>query len=99
MKRNTYYPQAISDQIIWLTNFANKLPALAVTLGLTPAQAPPSWRIACGSSMCCRKWFPAAHKFSTGATQAAAEVQFGDGSALMVLPRLLRRHCPATPWP
>ena len=34
-----YYPMAVGGQIIWLTNFANRLPGLAVTLGLTPAQA------------------------------------------------------------
>src|ERR1051326_7890728 len=38
MKRNTYFPIRMADQINWLVNFMNKLPAYTATLGLTPAQ-------------------------------------------------------------
>jgi hypothetical protein len=38
MKRNTYYPIRQHDQIVWLSNFSNKLPGLATPLGLTAAQ-------------------------------------------------------------
>ena len=33
MKRNNYYPSRIADQIIWLTNFRNKLAGHASVLG------------------------------------------------------------------
>ena len=39
MKRNTYYPSLQTDQIVWLINFANKLPGqIAAALGMSPAQ-------------------------------------------------------------
>ena len=38
MKRNAYYPPRQADQLVWLANFANKLPGSAAILGLTPAQ-------------------------------------------------------------
>jgi len=99
MKRAPFYPKDIANQIIWQTNFANRLPGLASILGLTPAQvaaivADCMWLI-----YVLQEWLPAAHKFSTGATQAADEAQFGDGSALMVLPTFTAPALPtgATP--
>jgi hypothetical protein len=86
MKRNTYYPVRQNDQIVWLGNFSSKLPALAVTLGLTAAQvsaavADCGWLIYVQQS-----WLPAGRAWALSCTYAAAEAQTGDSSALMVLP-------------
>jgi hypothetical protein len=99
MKRISYYPQDVANQIIWLTNFANRLPGLAVTLGLTAAQAAGIVADCMWLIYVLQEWVPAAHKFSTGATKAADETQYGDGSALMVLPTLTAPALPtgATP--
>ena len=99
MKRQNYYPRAIAAQIIWLTNFANRIPGLAATLGLTPAQATSIVADCMWLIYLLQEWVPAAHIFSTGATNAANEAQFGDGSALMVLPTFTAPALPtgATP--
>jgi hypothetical protein len=86
MKSTPYYPRSIAAQIIWLTTFGNKIKELGAALGLTPEQiaaivADCMWLI-----YLLQEWVPEAHKFSSGATQAANEAQFGDGTALMVLP-------------
>jgi hypothetical protein len=86
MKRQNYYPRAIPAQIIWLTNFANRIPGLAATLGLTPAQATAIVADCLWLIYVLQEWEQAAHSFSTGATKAANEAQFGDGTQLMVLP-------------
>ena len=86
MKRANYYPLSIPAQIIWLTNFANRIPGLAATLGLTPAQATAAVADCVWLIYVLQEWLQAAHKFGHGATRAADEAQYGDGSALMVLP-------------
>ncbi len=95
MKRQQFYPKSIPAQVIWLTSFANKLPGLAATLGLTPAQAAAIVADCLWLIYVLQEWEQAAHKFSTGATGAAAEAQFGDGSALMVLPAFESPALPA----
>jgi hypothetical protein len=86
MKRNSYYPVNIAAQILWLTNFANKLPGLATTLGLTPAQVAAAVADCLWLIYVLQEWLPAAHKFSLTATKAATEAQYGDGTVPMVLP-------------
>ena len=86
MKRNTYYPVRQADQIVWLANYSNKLPALTATLGLTAAQV--STAVAdCGWLVyVLQTWLPAGRAWALATTDAAAEAQNGDGSALMALP-------------
>jgi len=38
MKRQNYYPTRQADQVLWLENFALKLPAQAASLGLDAAR-------------------------------------------------------------
>ncbi|MEI7731619.1 MAG: hypothetical protein WCO56_18740, partial [Verrucomicrobiota bacterium] len=38
MRNHRYYPRATPAQVLWLKNFAEKLPALAAQLGLTESQ-------------------------------------------------------------
>jgi hypothetical protein len=86
MRRNNYYPLRQNDQIVWLGNFANKLPPLTATLGLTAAQvtaavADCNWLIYVLSA-----WLPAGRAWSLATTDAVADAQSGDGTALMALP-------------
>ena len=50
MTHNTFYPVRVGDQIIWLTNYRNKLPLFAAALALaagavSAAQADCDWLI------------------------------------------------------
>jgi len=86
MRRNNYYPLRQADQIVWVANYSNKLPALAAVLGLTAAQvnsavADCGWLI-----YVLQTWLPAGRAWALATTDAAAEAQNGDGSALMALP-------------
>jgi hypothetical protein len=86
MKRNAYYPIRQSDQIVWLANFANKLPSVAAALGLpaatvTAAVADCNWL-----SYVLQTWLPAVRTWAQSGTDAANDAQIGDGTAAMTLP-------------
>jgi len=86
MKRNNYYPSRQGDQIIWLGNFANKLPGYATTLGLaagvvTAASADCKWTI-----YVLQTWLPAVRTWALSATDAATETQSGAGTGAQTLP-------------
>src|SRR5471030_2886746 len=86
MRRNNYYPLRQTDQIVWLANYSNKLPALAAVLGLTSAQvnsavADCGWLI-----YVLQSWLPAGRAWALATTDAAADAQSGDGTMLMALP-------------
>jgi hypothetical protein len=94
MKSTPYYPRSIAAQIIWLTTFGNKIKELGAAIGLTPEQiaaivADCMWLI-----YLLQEWVPTAHKFSSGATEAVNEAQFGDGTALTVLPTFTAPELP-----
>jgi hypothetical protein len=86
MKRNTYYPVRQADQIIWLTNFSNKLPGLAAALGLTPTQVTAAGADCGWLIYILQTWLPAARNWALACTDAATEAQSGDGAAPMTLP-------------
>lgn len=86
MKHNTFYPTNVPDQIIWLTNFFNKLLGYFATLGLTPLQsaalvADTRWLIYVLGS-----WQPAQRAWGKACTDAVKETQTGESGAAEVLP-------------
>lgn len=86
MKRNTYYPSRQADQVLWLTNFSNKLPGHAATLGLaagdvTAAVADCGWVI-----YVLQNWLPATRAWAQSCTDALTETLSGSGAAAQVLP-------------
>ena len=86
MKRNSYYPGRVAQQIIWLENFRNKLPGYKTTLGLTDAQvngavADARWLIYLLVS-----WLPAARAWAQSCTDAIKEAQNGTGGSPQSLP-------------
>jgi hypothetical protein len=95
MKRQPFYPSRVAEQILWLTNFTNKLAGHAPTLGLsTPACAAAiadaRWLIYVLGS-----WQPAAKAWALACTDAAKEAQVGDGLGLMALPTFTPPPLPA----
>ena len=73
MKRNAYYPARHADQLVWLANFANKLPGSAAVLGLTPAQvngavADCNWLL-----YVLQTWLPAVRNWAQSGTDAATD--------------------------
>jgi hypothetical protein len=85
MKRNTYFPIRLGDQIIWLGNFRDRMAALATTLGLTPAQttailADCNWLL-----YVLQTWLPEVRTWALGCTTAATAAQTGTGP-VQVLP-------------
>lgn len=86
MKRNTYFPIRIGDQIIWVGNFGDKLAHHAAELGLTPAQvaavlADCAWLI-----YGLQKWQPAVRIWAQSSTTVITEMETGTGTDVQVLP-------------
>jgi len=95
MRRNTYYPIRQADQIVWLTNFCNKISGHAAALGLTPAQvaqlvADCGWLI-----YVLQSWLPAVRNWALSCTDGATEAQTGPGTGLMALPLFAAPALPA----
>ena len=85
MKRNTYFPIRVGDQIIWCGTFRDQLPALATVLSLTTAQvtaavADCGWLI-----YVLQSWLPDVRTWALGCTAAATAAQTGSGP-VQVLP-------------
>jgi hypothetical protein len=95
MKRNTFYPIRQAEQIIWLGNFANKLPALAAVLGLTAGQVSAAGADCGWLIYVLQTWLPAGRMWALACTDAAIEAQTGDGSVLMALPVFTAPALPA----
>ena len=95
MKRNTYYPVRQNDQIVWLGNYSNKLPALTATLGLTAAQVTATVADCGWLGYVLQTWLPTGRAWALSGTDAATDAQTGDGSTLMVLPVFVAPALPA----
>ena len=86
MKRNTYFPIRQNDQVVWLVNFANKLPGYATALGLSTAQVNAAVADAQWLVYVMAAWLGAARAWSLACTNAVTLAQNGDGTTLMALP-------------
>jgi len=86
MKHNTYFPIRQADQVVWLVNFANKLPGYATALGLTTPQVTAAVADAQWLVYVIGAWLGAARAWSLACTDAVTEAQSGNGTALMSLP-------------
>ena len=86
MKRNAYYPMATAKQVLWLTNFFNKLIGHAPTLGVSP--------VACAAAVAEARWIiyiltawqPAQRQWSKSCTDAVKDALTGTSGVLMNLP-------------
>lgn len=95
MKRQTYYPSRIGDQVNWLDNYATKLPIHGPTLGVDPADVTASVNDAKFGNYVLGSWLSAVRNFSPSTTDAVDDVLTGSGSAAMVLPTFTAPALPA----
>lgn len=86
VKRNSFYPTTVAEQILWLTNFFNKLIGHAATLGITP--------LICAAAVADARWLiyllgtyqPSQRTWSKSNTDMIRAAQTGTGDTVMVLP-------------
>ncbi len=86
VKHNSFYPTNVPEQIIWLTNFFNKLIGHAPTLGVSEA--------ICAAAVADARWLiyllgtylPAQRTWGKSNTDMVRDAQTGTGDAVMVLP-------------
>ena len=95
MKRNAYYPARQTDQLVWLANFANKLPSEATILGLIPAQVTATVADCNWLLYVLQIWLPAVRNWAQSGTDAATEAQTGSDTAAQVLPVFTTPALPA----
>jgi hypothetical protein len=86
MKRTTYYPTNVPEQILWLTNFFNKLIGHAPALGVST--------LVCAAIVADARWLiyllgsyqPALKAWMKSCTEMVRDAQTGEGDGVMVLP-------------
>ena len=89
MRHTRFYPRRQSDQLAWLTNFANKLPLYAVALGLTAEQVAAAVADCGWLQYFLRQWLPELRAFKKAATSAHAEAQCGTGTDAQIIPTFI----------
>jgi hypothetical protein len=95
MKHNSYYPTNVPEQILWLTNFFNKLIGHAPSLGVSVP--------VCAAAVADARWLiyllgayqPALKAWAKSCTDFIREAQTGAGEANMVLPAFVAPPLPA----
>lgn len=96
MKHNNYFPVRQADQVIWLGNYAQKLPDYTVQLGLVAADVTARVADCKWTSHVLATWLPATRAWSLACTDAATATQTGIGSTVQVLPVFTAPAVPAT---
>jgi hypothetical protein len=99
VKRNSFYPTTVAEQILWLTNFFNKLIGHAATLGISP--------LICAAAVADARWLiyllgsyqPAQRAWGKANTDFIREAQTGTGETVMVLPGFLAPPLPPADVP
>lgn len=95
MKRQTYYPSRIGDQVNWLDNFSQKLPTYGTTLGVTAGDVTAAVNDAKWCHYVLGSWLSAVRAFAPSATDAVDDVLTGEGSENIVLPTFVAPALPA----
>ena len=95
MKRQSYYPSRIGDQVNWLDNYANKLPIHGPTLGVSAADITASVNDAKWGNYVLGTWLTTVRNFSPSTTDAVDDVLTGQGDAAVVLPTFTAPALPA----
>lgn len=86
MKRQSWYPSRIADQIPWHENFRTKLPTYTVTLGLEQARVDAAVAGSRYTVYVLSEWLAAARAFGPAATEAVDELLSGTGTDPITLP-------------
>ena len=96
MKHNNFFPIRKADQVVWLGNYALKLPDYATPLGLLPADVTGRVADCKWISHVLQTWLPATRAWSLACTDAATATLTGIGSGVQVLPVFTPPAVPAT---
>ena len=86
MKRQTYYPSRIADQIPWLENFRTKVPGYVTPLGILQAKADAVVASCRFTIYVLSQWLSAVRAFNPAATEAVDLLLTGTGASAVVLP-------------
>ena len=85
MKRQSYYPTRVAEQVQWLENFVSKIAGHLTTLGYDAAVGTEIIKDARWVIYTISPWLTAVRAWGLACTQAAKAVQFGTGG-LVTLP-------------
>lgn len=88
MKRQDYYPTRQAEQAVWLENFSEKLPRLAIEMDLDQGKVQEALDDAHWLSYLIVNWLEAVRTYSKAATDTLETAQTGTGDKLMNLPVL-----------
>jgi len=88
MRRQTYFPSRIADQILWLQNFRTKLPGYETPLGLPPAHVDACVASCNFTIYVLGEWLTAVRDFGPAATAAMDLLVSGSGPDPVALPIL-----------
>jgi len=86
MKRNSFYPTNVPEQILWLINLYLKLTAHAPTLGISTLLCAATIADARWLIYVLGSWQPAHRAWTKACTDAVREAQLSGSNVLMVLP-------------
>jgi len=86
MKRQNYYPSRIADQVLWLPNYADKLPGHGTAVGLTSGEVTASVADALWLNYVLGSWLTAVRTWSPSCTAAVDAALSGTGSDPLTLP-------------
>ena len=95
MKRQTYYPSRIGDQVNWLDNYSVKLPVYGPTLGVVAGDVTASVSDAKWANYVLGTWLSAVRAFSPSTTDAVDDVLTGSGPDPVTLPSFTAPALPA----
>ena len=102
MRNHRYYPRATPAQVLWLRNFADKLPALAAQLGLTESLVAAALADCGFMGYILSSWISGIRAYGMAATATLSYAGYGQGANPVALPVLTVPELPkdATPvWP
>jgi len=86
MKRQTYYPSRIADQVLWLFNYFTKLPLHGPACGVVAGDITASVNDAKWCHYVLGQWLAVVRNFAPSTTDAIDAVLIGDGTVTAELP-------------
>ncbi len=95
MANQDYYPTNNPAQVVWLGNFASKLPSHVAALPLTALQGTNGVEWALTASYCIGSWLPERKESGKAGTAAVQAALFGDPTTNIALPVFTAPDLPA----
>ena len=95
MKRQPFFPSRIADQILWFSNYFQKLPTQGPVCGIVAADVTASVNDAKWCHHVLDSWLAAVRAFGPSATDAIDDVLTGTGTGAVVLPTFTAPALPA----